>query len=43
MTYLQESEVRDLILHPVENFADIYEPTAIEAIIQLIRCQPFLV
>ncbi|MEH2338911.1 hypothetical protein [Nostoc sp.] len=43
MTYLHESEARDLILHPVENFADIYEPTAVEAIIQLTRCQPFLV
>ena len=43
MTYLQESEARDLILHPVENFADIYEPTAVDAILQLTRCQPFLV
>ncbi|MEH2458644.1 hypothetical protein [Nostoc sp.] len=43
MTYLQESEARDLILHPVKNFADIYEPTAVDAIIQLTRCQPFLV
>ncbi|MDZ8264498.1 ATP-binding protein [Nostoc sp. ChiQUE01b] len=43
MTYLQESEARDLILHPVENFTNIYEPTAVDAIIQLTRCQPFLV
>ncbi|MGV0103359.1 putative STAND NTPase 1 domain-containing protein [Nostoc sp. DSM 114160] len=33
MTYLQESEARDLILHPVENFTNIYEPTAVDAII----------
>ncbi|PHJ59841.1 hypothetical protein VF14_17425 [Nostoc linckia z18] len=43
MTYLQESEARDLILHPVENFTNIYEPSAVDAIIQLTRCQPFLV
>ncbi|MEH2125619.1 ATP-binding protein [Nostoc sp.] len=43
MTYLQESEARDLILHPVENFTNIYEPTAVDAIIQLTRCQPFLI
>ncbi|MEH2302126.1 MAG: hypothetical protein V7K88_24860 [Nostoc sp.] len=43
MTYLQESEARDLILHPVENFTNIYEPTTVDAIIQLTRCQPFLV
>ncbi|MEH2461022.1 ATP-binding protein [Nostoc sp.] len=43
MTYLQKSEARDLILHPVENFTDIYEPTAVDAIIQLTGCQPFLV
>ncbi|MBD2613716.1 AAA family ATPase [Nostoc punctiforme FACHB-252] len=43
MTYLQESEARDLILNPVENFTNIYEPTAVDAIIQLTRCQPFLV
>ncbi|MBN3884859.1 MAG: AAA family ATPase [Nostoc sp.] len=43
MTYLQESEAHDLILKPVENFRDIYEPTAVDAIIQVTRCQPYLV
>ncbi|MDZ7965933.1 MAG: AAA family ATPase [Nostoc sp. DedSLP03] len=43
MTYLQESEARDLIQQPVENFGDIYEPTAVDEIIQLTRCQPYLV
>ncbi|QLE42354.1 AAA family ATPase [Nostoc sp. C052] len=43
MTYLQESEARDLIQQPVENFSDIYEPTAVDEIIQLTRCQPYLV
>jgi hypothetical protein len=43
MTYLQESEARDLIQQPVENFSDIYEPTAVDEIIQVTRCQPYLV
>ncbi|MEH1965524.1 nSTAND1 domain-containing NTPase [Nostoc sp.] len=43
MTYLQESEARDLIQQPVENFRNIYEPTAVDEIIQLTRCQPYLV
>ncbi|MEH2049718.1 nSTAND1 domain-containing NTPase [Nostoc sp.] len=43
MTYLQESEARDLIQQPVENFSNIYEPTAVDEIIQLTRCQPYLV
>ncbi len=43
MTYLQESEARDLIQQPVENFSNIYEPTAVDEIIQVTRCQPYLV
>ncbi|AVH70489.1 AAA ATPase [Nostoc sp. 'Lobaria pulmonaria (5183) cyanobiont'] len=43
MTYLHELEARDLIQQPVENFSDIYEPTAVDEIIQLTRCQPYLV
>ncbi len=43
MTYLHELEARDLIQQPVENFSDIYEPTAIDEIIQVTRCQPYLV
>ncbi len=43
MTYLHESEARDLIRQPVENFRDIYELTAVDEIIQLTRCQPYLV
>ncbi|MBD2526617.1 ATP-binding protein [Nostoc sp. FACHB-133] len=43
MTYLHELEARDLIQQPVENFGDIYEPTAVDEIIQLTRCQPYLV
>ncbi len=43
MTYLQESEAHELILQPVENFSNIYELNAVDAIIQLTRTQPFLV
>jgi AAA+ ATPase superfamily predicted ATPase len=43
ITYLQESEARELILQPVEDFPKIYEPGAVDAIIQLTRCQPYLV
>ncbi|MGF1934595.1 MAG: AAA family ATPase [Nostoc sp. ChiQUE02] len=43
MTYLHELEARDLIQQPVENFSDIYEPTAVDEIIRLTRCQPYLV
>ncbi|MDZ8139232.1 MAG: ATP-binding protein [Nostoc sp. DedQUE04] len=43
MTYLHESEARDLIRQPVDNFSNIYEPTAVDEIIQLTRCQPYLV
>jgi uncharacterized protein len=43
MTYLQESEARDLILNPVANFSDIYTECAINEIIYLTRCQPYYV
>ncbi|MCC3529371.1 MAG: AAA family ATPase [Microcoleus sp. PH2017_22_RUC_O_B] len=43
MTYLQESEARDLIQHPIDNFPDIYTEAAIDEIIYLTRCQPYYV
>jgi len=43
VTYLQEEEARDLIREPVEEFPDIYEPEAVDRIIWLTRCQPYLV
>lgn len=43
ISYLQKSEARELILQPVEDFPEIYAPTAVNAIIQLTRCQPYLV
>jgi uncharacterized protein len=43
LSYLQETEARELIQKPTENFPDIYEPAALDAILQLTRCQPYFV
>lgn len=44
ITYLSKSEARELILHPIDDFADdIYEDAAVEQIIYLTHCQPFFV
>ncbi|MEM6753812.1 MAG: ATP-binding protein, partial [Cyanobacteria bacterium P01_C01_bin.38] len=44
ITYLSTAEARELILHPVDDFADdIYEDAAVETIINLTSCQPFFV
>jgi len=43
VSYLDEDSARELIVQPVEDFTNIYEPTAIDAIIHLTRCQPYLV
>jgi AAA+ ATPase superfamily predicted ATPase len=43
ITYLEESEARELILKPVEDFLNIYEPTAVDKIIQLTHRQPYLI
>nr|WP_232288167.1 hypothetical protein [Nodularia spumigena] len=43
MSFLQESEARELILQPVEDFPNIYEATAVNEIIELTHCQPYLV
>jgi AAA+ ATPase superfamily predicted ATPase len=43
ISYLKESEARELILKPVEDFLNIYEPEAVEKIILLTNCQPYLI
>ena len=43
LTYLQESEARELIEKPVPDFPNIYQPAAVEIIINQTRCQPYLV
>jgi hypothetical protein len=40
---LDEESARELIVQPVEDFTNIYEPTAIDTIIHLTHCQPYLV
>jgi AAA+ ATPase superfamily predicted ATPase len=41
--YLQEDETRELITKPIPDFPDVYEPEAVERIIHLTRCHPYLV
>jgi len=43
LTYLQKSEARELIQQPVTNFRDIYEPDAVEQILDLTNGQPYLI
>jgi len=43
VSYLDEESARELIVQPVEDFPDIYDRTAVDAIIQLTHCQPYLV
>ena len=43
LTYLQEPEARELILHPVSDFPEIYDPKAVDAIVHFTHCQPFFV
>ena len=44
MTFLEESEARDLILRPVKDFSHtIYENDAVDEIINITHCQPYLV
>ncbi|QSJ16064.1 hypothetical protein JYQ62_30535 [Nostoc sp. UHCC 0702] len=43
ISYLKEAEARKLIERPVEDFTLRYQPEAIERVLQLTRCHPFLV
>ncbi|MGF1513145.1 MAG: hypothetical protein ACFB5Z_05545 [Elainellaceae cyanobacterium] len=43
VSYLQEADARELIQKPVPEFPDIYEPDAVDAILRLTHCQPYLV
>ncbi len=40
---LKEDEARELIVQPIEDFPLEYEPAAVERIIEVTGCQPFLV
>jgi hypothetical protein len=43
VSYLDEDSARELIVQPVEDFPNIYDRTAIDTIIHLTHCQPYLV
>ncbi|OCQ92703.1 hypothetical protein BCD64_08100 [Nostoc sp. MBR 210] len=43
ISYLKEEEARQLIKAPVKDFTLRYEPDAVERVLQLTRCHPFLV
>jgi hypothetical protein len=43
ISYLDERDARGLIRHPTEDFPDIYRPETVDRIVELTRCQPFLV
>ena len=43
VSYLDEESARELIVQPVEDFTNIYDRTAIDTIIHLTHCQPYLV
>ncbi|RAM52157.1 MAG: ATP-binding protein [Hapalosiphonaceae cyanobacterium JJU2] len=43
ISYLKENEARQLIERPVKDFTLRYEPDAVERVLQLTRCHPFLV
>jgi len=42
LSYLQPEDARELILHPVAEFPEIYTSTAVNEMIHLTHCQPFL-
>ncbi|KST62796.1 hypothetical protein [Mastigocoleus testarum] len=43
ITYLKELEAKELITKPIPDFPDIYEEDAVNRILHLTRCQPYLV
>ncbi|OUL20455.1 AAA family ATPase [Nostoc sp. 106C] len=43
ISYLKEAEARQLIERPVKDFTLRYEPDAVERVLKLTRCHPFLV
>ncbi|WP_204141805.1 ATP-binding protein, partial [Halomicronema sp. CCY15110] len=43
LSYLEPADARALIQHPIDDFPDVYEPEAVDAILALTRCQPYFV
>ena len=43
ISYLKESEAKQLIEYPIKDFPLVYEPEALTRVLQITRCHPFLV
>ena len=43
ISFLELTDARELIEHPVADFPSIYTPEAVERIIELTHCQPYLI
>jgi hypothetical protein len=43
VSYLEREAARSLIVSPVDGFPDIYTPETVDAILEMTRCQPYLV
>jgi len=43
ISYLKQPEARQLIEQPVQDFTLRYEPNAVDRVLQLTRCHPFLI
>ncbi|MCL6510237.1 MAG: AAA family ATPase, partial [Anaerolineae bacterium] len=43
VSYLDRQAAQSLIVSPVDGFPDIYAPETVDAILELTRCQPYLV
>jgi AAA+ ATPase superfamily predicted ATPase len=43
ISFLEEADARELIERPVADFPSIYDPAAVDRIIELTHCQPYLV
>jgi hypothetical protein len=43
VSYLERGAAESLITRPVDDFPTVYAPETVEAILELTRCQPFLV
>jgi hypothetical protein len=43
ISYLKKAEARQLIERPIKDFTLCYEPDAVDRVLQLTRCHPFLI
>jgi uncharacterized protein len=43
VSYLEEPEARALILHPVEDFPQVYDEETVDKVLELTNCHPYLI